>query len=63
MFKSSENLGNAYGIAVNLYMIITTILVAQVAHSVWHWNFLQLSVLFLFLLLILPTYLEIPLNL
>ena len=25
VFKSSENLGNAYGIAVNLYMIITTI--------------------------------------
>jgi KUP system potassium uptake protein len=51
MFKSSANLGNAYGIAVNLYMIITTILVAQVAHTVWRWNWLQLLVFPLFLLI------------
>ncbi len=51
MFKSSENLGNAYGIAVNLYMIITTFLVAQVAYSVWRWNFLQLSVFVVFFII------------
>ncbi len=51
MFGSSENLGNAYGIAVNLYMIITTLLVAQVAYSVWRWNFLQLSVFILFMII------------
>lgn len=51
MFKSSENLGNAYGIAVNLYMIITTLLVAQVAYSIWRWNFLKLSVFILFLVI------------
>lgn len=51
MFKSSENLGNAYGIAVNLYMIITTMLVAQVAYSVWEWNFFQLSVFILFMII------------
>jgi KUP system potassium uptake protein len=51
MFKSSQNLGNAYGIAVNLYMIITTLLVAQVAYSVWRWNFLQMSVFVLFIII------------
>lgn len=51
VFKSSENLGNAYGIAVNLYMIITTFLVAQVAYSVWRWNFLQLSVFVVFVII------------
>lgn len=51
MFKSSANLGNAYGIAVNLYMIITTLLVAQVAYTVWRWNFLQLSVFILFMVI------------
>ncbi len=51
MFGSAENLGNAYGIAVNLYMIITTLLVAQVAYSVWRWNLLQLSVFILFMVI------------
>ncbi|MBS0351055.1 MAG: KUP/HAK/KT family potassium transporter [Proteobacteria bacterium] len=51
MFKSSENLGNAYGIAVNLYMIITTILVAQVAYTVWRWHFLGMCSFVLFLII------------
>jgi len=51
LFKSSSNLGNAYGIAVNLYMIITTWLVAQVAYAVWRWNFLQLSIFVLFFII------------
>jgi KUP system potassium uptake protein len=51
VFGSAENLGNAYGIAVNLYMIITTLLVAQVAYSVWRWNLLQLSVFILFMII------------
>lgn len=51
MFHSSAHLGNAYGIAVNLDMTITTLLVAQIAHRIWRWNGWMLSifpVLFLF---------------
>lgn len=51
MFGSSANLGNAYGIAVNLYMIITTFLVACVALKVWQWNWLQIFVFGLFLII------------
>jgi len=51
VFKSSANLGNAYGLAVNLYMIITTILVGQVAYTVWRWNFMQMSIFILFMLI------------
>lgn len=51
IFKSSQNLGNTYGIAVNLHMIITTILVAQVAYSLWRWNVVQLSIFVLFMII------------
>lgn len=51
IFKSSSHLANAYGIAVNLYMIITTILVAQVAASLWRWNFFQLLIFVVFILI------------
>ncbi len=38
VFQSSERLANAYGIAVNLDMVITTILVLQVAVLIWEWS-------------------------
>lgn len=41
-FKTSNNLASAFGIAVNLDMIITTILVAIIAYVIWHWNFIKL---------------------
>jgi KUP system potassium uptake protein len=36
-FRSSHNLAAAYGIAVSLTMLITTILAAIVARSIWRW--------------------------
>lgn len=36
-FRSSSALGAAYGIAVTLTMILTTILFAAVSHKVWRW--------------------------
>lgn len=50
IFRTSTSLASAYGIAVNLYMIITTILVARIAYLVWHWNFLKLFLFAFFLL-------------
>jgi KUP system potassium uptake protein len=37
-FKSSSNLAAAYGIAVTMTMVITTLLLAVVARKCWHWN-------------------------
>jgi len=37
LFRSSENLAAAYGIAVSGTMLITTILLYRVAVSRWHW--------------------------
>src|SRR3954468_21116035 len=36
-FRSSSNLAGAYGIAVTLTMIVTTILFYYAARQVWHW--------------------------
>lgn len=36
-FKSSDALAHAYGIAVNLHMILTTALVLYIAIKQWHW--------------------------
>ncbi len=36
-FRSSSGLAAAYGLAVALTMVITTILLYVVAHEVWHW--------------------------
>lgn len=36
-FRSSDALANAYGIAVAGDMLVTTLLVATVAHGVWRW--------------------------
>ncbi|MBA3753502.1 MAG: potassium transporter Kup [Nitrospira sp.] len=40
LFGASSHLAAAYGIAVSITMLITTLLVYRVARYVWHWNFL-----------------------
>ncbi|MGI8436590.1 MAG: potassium transporter Kup [Chthoniobacterales bacterium] len=37
-FGSSSNLAGAYGVAVATTMVITTLLLAKIARSLWHWN-------------------------
>jgi KUP system potassium uptake protein len=37
-FKKSDALAHAYGIAVNLVMLLTTILVAVLAYRIWRWH-------------------------
>lgn len=41
-FKSSSEMAGAYGIAVSLTMIITTLLVLTVAYRNWHWKVWQI---------------------
>jgi KUP system potassium uptake protein len=38
LFGASSRLAAAYGIAVSITMLITTLLVYRVARYVWHWN-------------------------
>lgn len=40
LFGASSELAAAYGIAVSITMLITTLLVYRVARYVWHWNLL-----------------------
>ena len=51
-FGSSGNLVNAYGIAVSLTMVITTILAGVVVLFVWEWGVVQASALVIFFLII-----------
>ncbi|WP_144149031.1 potassium transporter Kup [Paraburkholderia sp. BCC1884] len=37
-FKSSDNLAAAYGIAVASTMLLTTLLMYFITHSLWHWR-------------------------
>ncbi len=37
-FKNSSNLAHAYGIAINLYMLLITAMVIYAAICVWHWS-------------------------
>jgi KUP system potassium uptake protein len=43
IFRSSDNLGGAYGIAVSGTMLLTTVLLMVVARHHWHWNVFQLT--------------------
>lgn len=45
-FKSSSNLAHAYGIAVNLYMLLITAMVAYTAHIIWGWGFFKIVSIF-----------------
>lgn len=47
-FKNSDALTHAYGIAVNLVMVLTSVLVVYVIVNIWHWNRIVVVVLCLF---------------
>ena len=48
VFQSSSALTNAYGIAINMLMIITSILLIQVAIKKWRWGMMKISIAILF---------------
>lgn len=50
VFKNSNAIAHAYGIAVNLVMILTTFMIMFVAYDKWHWS--QARILFFFILFI-----------
>ncbi len=51
-FKNSSNLAAAYGVAVSSSMLITSVLMTQVASTVWHWR--PLTAIGFWLLFIIP---------
>ncbi|MCB9073673.1 MAG: KUP/HAK/KT family potassium transporter, partial [Bdellovibrionaceae bacterium] len=51
-FRSSTALASAYGIAVSMTMIITTVLTCIVAKRLWGWNVITLGVIFFGLLVV-----------
>ncbi len=51
-FKHSGNLAAAYGIAVSATMVITTLLVFEVAHNLWNWSLWKILPLTAFLLVV-----------
>ncbi|MFV0523877.1 MAG: potassium transporter Kup [Acidimicrobiales bacterium] len=51
-FGSSSRLAAAYGVAVTLTMVITTILVARVAQDLWGWSPLKVAVITIPLLVV-----------
>jgi KUP system potassium uptake protein len=49
-FRSSDNLAAAYGIAVSLTMLLTSVLMFRAMRDIWHWSLaLSLIVVGLFL--------------
>ncbi|HFE8536258.1 TPA: KUP/HAK/KT family potassium transporter, partial [Legionella pneumophila] len=51
IFKSSSNLADAYGIAVNLDMLITTVLVGIIAYRCWSWHAFKILIFLLILII------------
>lgn len=51
-FKNSNALTHAYGIAVNLDMVLTTVLLGFLASRKWHWNKFLLGLFFVFIAII-----------
>lgn len=45
-FKTSDNLAHAYGIAVNLYMLLVDVMVAYAALSIWKWSKFKVALIF-----------------
>ncbi|HKY69470.1 MAG TPA: KUP/HAK/KT family potassium transporter, partial [Gammaproteobacteria bacterium] len=45
-FKNSDAIAHAYGIAVNLVMFLTTLMIIYVARKQWHWNIIPIVILF-----------------
>lgn len=52
IFKNSNALAHAYGIAVNLVMLLTTVLLTFSAYKIWRWNKVFLFMLFSVLIMI-----------
>ncbi|QWD73782.1 potassium transporter Kup [Polynucleobacter sp. TSB-Sco08W16] len=44
-FKKSENLANAYGVAVSTTMLLTTLLAAVVMKALWKWNSILVAII------------------
>ena len=51
-FRSSTRLAAAYGVAVTMTMVITTVLIAWVARTVWGWSKIRLTLVMIPLLAI-----------
>lgn len=45
-FKNSSGMAHAYGIAVNLDMLLVSAMVAYAARNVWHWSLLRVIAIF-----------------
>lgn len=45
-FQTSDNLAHAYGIAVNLYMLLVDAMVAYAAISIWNWSRYKVGAIF-----------------
>lgn len=45
-FKTSDNLAHAYGIAVNVYMLLVDMMVAYAALSIWNWSKIKTACIF-----------------
>ncbi|RAP35001.1 potassium transporter Kup [Legionella quinlivanii] len=45
-FRSTDGLANAYGIAVNLDMLLVTTMVVYAARTVWKWSILRIALVF-----------------
>jgi len=45
-FKTSDNLAHAYGVAVNLYMLLVDAMVAYAALSIWKWSKIKAFAIF-----------------
>ncbi|URR34384.1 KUP/HAK/KT family potassium transporter [Thermosynechococcus sp. HN-54] len=51
-FRSSSQLSGAYGLAVNLTMVVTTFYLIQVARHLWRWSMLHTSLVWVSILVI-----------
>ena len=45
-FKNSDGIAHAYGIAVNIVMLITTLMTIYLAYKQWHWRILRIVLFF-----------------
>lgn len=52
IFKNSNAMTHAYGIAVNLVMLLVTAMVAYAARQVWRWSLLRIWLIFGFFIVI-----------
>lgn len=46
VFRSSAELTHIYGMAVNMVMLLTTLMAAYAAYKIWQWNVVLLSMMF-----------------